>query len=207
MIQPIKQQSASPSHRNEEILVVKRTHLFPDTAWTGLKQVNFDNYLTIITNHKEFHPRYLMEEDPTYKQIIPYLIFKHKDSYFLMERHKKASETRLASKLTLGIGGHIRKEDMESANIFDWAKREFHEEVNYQGDLTITPLGVLNDDTNDVGKVHVGFVFLLEGDSNNISVKSELASGSLVTLDECKVLQDRMETWSKLTLNSLLENN
>lgn len=203
MTQPIIQKQPYPAHHAEEILVVKRTHLFPEQSWTGLKNVDFQEYLTIINQHKEFHPRFLMETDPTFKQIIPYLVFKHQDKYFLMERHKKASETRLASKLTLGIGGHIRKEDITSSDIFDWAKREFHEEVNYAGNLTITPLGILNDDSNEVGQVHIGFVFLLEGDSNQITVKSELASGTLVSRDECTALKNRMETWSKYILERL----
>jgi predicted NUDIX family phosphoesterase len=193
-----------PEHHAEEILVVKREFLFKDGSWSGLKKVNFDEYLKIITEHQEFHPRHLMETDPTYKQIIPYLVFKYQDTYFLMERHKKASETRLASKLTLGIGGHIRKEDMLENDIFSWATREFHEEVHYSGSLKITPLGILNDDSNMVGQVHIGFVFLLEGNSDNISVKSELASGTLLNLDECNALKERMEGWSQTTLESLI---
>ncbi len=193
-----------PPHHAEEILVVKREFLFKQGTWSGLKKVNFDEYLKIITEHQEFHPRYLMETDPTYKQIIPYLVFKHKETYFLMERDKKASETRLASKMTLGIGGHIHKADMTEADIFTWATREFHEEVNYSGNLTITPLGILNDDSNLVGQVHIGFVFLLEGDSDAISIKSELASGTLLSLDECKALKERMEGWSQTTLESLI---
>lgn len=195
-------QTQTPKHE-EQILVVKRTNLFSREAWNGLKEVDFDRYLTIIQTHNEFHPRSLMEHDPSYKQIIPYLVFKHKDRYFIMERHAKASEQRLKSKLSLGIGGHIRKEDMESASIFDWARREFHEEVSYDGDFIIKPLGILNDDSNDVGKVHIGFVFLLEGTSSEISVKSELQSGTLATLDECLAAKDRMETWSQFVIEHI----
>ncbi len=189
--------------QEEQILVVKRTHLFPTDSWNGLKAVNFDDYLTLIQTHNEFHPRSIMEQDPSYKQIIPYLVFTHEGRYFIMERHAKASEQRLKSKLSLGIGGHIRKEDMEGASIFDWARREFHEEVSYSGDFTIKPLGILNDDSNDVGKVHIGFVFLLEGTSSEISVKSELQSGTLATLDECLQSKDRMETWSQFVIEHL----
>ncbi len=193
-----------PPHKfNEQILVVKRSHLFPDETWNGIKQVNFDEYITIIQEQCEFHPRGLMEDDPSYKQIIPYLVFTHEERYFLMERHAKASEQRLKSKLSLGIGGHIRKEDMAGKSIFDWARREFHEEVNYQGDLSIKPLGILNDDSNDVGKVHIGFVFLLEGNSPEISVKSELQSGQLTRLEELIALKDRMETWSQFVVDCL----
>src|SRR5579871_1579108 len=179
------------SHIDEHILVVKRTALFPHGAWQGLKHVDVDEYLTLITRHQEFLPRSLMEVDAAYKQIIPYLIFAHNNRYFLMQRRAKASETRLQNKFTLGIGGHIRQEDlMTGTSIFDWARREFHEEVHYQGTFTIECLGLLNDDSNAVGQVHSGFVFLLHGNSADISVKSELKSGQLVTLEECLLQQD-----------------
>ncbi len=199
---------AMPHHHTEEILVVKRSVLFPQTAWQGIKTVDFATLLPLIARNQEFHPRFLMETDPTYKQVIPYLIFTHAGRYFLMQRHKQASEVRLQSKLSLGIGGHIRKEDMtNTSNIFEWAAREFHEEVNYAGTLEIEPIGILNDDSNDVGKVHVGFVLLLHGDSDEISIRSELQSGELVSLTECLEKKDRMETWSQMVLDWLSKNS
>lgn len=188
----------------EQILVVKRARLFPDGAWHGLKAVHFDDYFTLIQAAGEFHARGLMEEDQTFKQIIPYLVFEHGGKYFLMQRAAQASETRLQSKFSLGIGGHIRQEDMISAgSIFEWALREFHEEVNYTGSLTIEPIGVLNDDSNAVGQVHIGFVFVLHGDSADISVKSELHSGELLSLDECAAYADNLETWSSMVFDFL----
>lgn len=205
MITPIKQQSThSVPITPEQILVVRRDTLFKDGAWHGLKSVDIEHYLTLIQTHKEFHPRPDMELDPTFKQIIPYLVFKFQDRYFLMQRSAKASEQRLQSKFTLGIGGHVREEDLaEGASLFDWARREFHEEVAYNGDLKITSLGMLNDDSNDVGKVHIGLVLLLEGDTDAIAVRSELKSGELLSLDECKAYADRMETWSSIIFESI----
>lgn len=196
--------SAFVSKQEEQILVVKRKDLFANkAAWSGLKQVNFDVYLEIINEKKEFLPRGLMETDPTYKQIIPYLVFKHCDTYFLMQREDNATEKRLQNKYSLGIGGHIRKEDLTEQSIFDWAQREFHEEVAYDGNLIIKPLGILNDDSNAVGQVHIGFVFLLEGEHSNISVKSELKSGELTTLTEMKLYFTQMESWSQIVFEFL----
>ena len=87
-----------------------------------------------------------------------------------MQRKGTASEQRLKNKYSLGIGGHIRQEDMTTNSIFDWARREFHEEVKYAGKLDIEPIGILNDDTNAVGQVHLGLVLLLKGDSEAISL-------------------------------------
>ncbi len=195
----------SVSKLDEQILVVKRSQLFCNGEWQGLKKVHFEDYLKIIQSNKEFLPRSVMENDPRYKQIIPYLIFKHKNKYFLMQRQSKASETRLQNKYTLGIGGHIRHEDLqEGTSIFDWARREFHEEVDYTGNLEITSLGILNDDSNEVGKVHIGFVLLLHGDSDQIAVKSELKSGILVSKEDCILKNDLLESWSKMILSELI---
>lgn len=194
------------SIKDELILVVKRNELFKDTkAWQGIIKCNFDNYLEIIQNKKEFLPRSLMETDFSYKQIIPYLVFTYDNKLFLMQRKSQASETRLKNKFSLGIGGHIRQEDMSTDSIIDWAKREFHEEVNYNNDLKINPLGIINDDFNDVGKVHLGFVFLLEGNSDQIKVKSELKDGKLLSYDECKQYYNNMESWSQIIFSSLLK--
>lgn len=188
----------------EKILVVKRNKILEEDAFSGFLPItNFENYLQIINNHKEFLWRADMEMDTNYKQIIPYLIFNFQDKFFLMQRKGTASESRLKNKYLLGIGGHIRQEDMQSNDIFDWAKREFVEEVHYKGNITIKPIGVINDDSNSVGQVHIGFVFLLIGDSDNIKVKSELKDGTLLTLKECEHFYSSMESWSQLTVSYL----
>ena len=191
--------------KDEKILVVKRKHLFYEGEWNGLKQVPFDTYLDIIKNKQEFLWRSEMEEDPNYQQIIPYLVFSYHGSLFLMQRKSTSSEGRLSNKFSLGIGGHIRQEDIKGKSIFDWADREFHEEVKYHGTFTIKPLGILNDDSNSVGQVHIGFVFLLEGDSPQINVRSELKQGNLIPIATCKRYLDRMETWSQIIVAFLLE--
>ena len=76
-------------HQDELILVVKRTHFNGIDQWNGLAQVDYAHYSTLIQAHKEFLPRSQMEIDPTYKQIIPYLVFTHENKYFLMQRHAK----------------------------------------------------------------------------------------------------------------------
>src|SRR5579872_6443842 len=146
-IQNMQQQQSAVLLHDEQILVVRRAYIFSELspAWHGLQEVNFDHYMHIINHKKEFHPRSLMEVDPTYKQIIPYLIFEHNNHYFVMQRKADASEVRLRNKVTLGIGGHIRQEDMQENSLAAWAMREFHEEVHYTGNLTVKPLGIIND--------------------------------------------------------------
>ncbi len=191
----------------EHILVVKRMHLFPETSFQGLS-THTQTILDTITRHQEFKLRPAMEEDPTYKQIIPYLVFKHADRYFLMQRKATSSEQRLKNKYSLGIGGHMRQEDMKnSATIFDWAQREFEEEISYQGTVTVSTLGVLNDDSTPVGQVHLGLVLLLEGSSPDIKVRSELKSGHLLTVSQCHEFYPDMETWSQIIFDTIISNN
>lgn len=194
------------THHDERILVVRREHLFFADTWHGIQIDNFTRYQTIIDTHKEFHWRSAMEEDATFKQIIPYLIFQHQDRFFMMQRRPDASAKALQNKFSLGIGGHIRQEDMLQSSLFDWAQREFHEEVSYNGSVTVQPLGVINDDSSPIGQVHLGFALLLVGDSPEISIKDEHKSGALVTLNECMSFYDRMETWSQFIVDALQQH-
>ena len=205
MAHQAQQTTPTPQAHDELILVVKRS-LLMDRSWYGIRCGNTANFLQVVMDHREFLPRSLMEQDPTYKQIIPYIIFTHKKRYFVMQRRANASEKRLQNKFTLGIGGHIRQEDMTTANITDWAQREFDEEIKYSGTLSWQPLGILNDDTNSVGQVHIGVVLLAQGDSADIFIKSELKSGKLVTLEECSALSEQMETWSQLVVEHLKQH-
>jgi len=193
---------------DELVLVVKRDYILKNGSWQGLKKFNDkdDNfseksYLNMILEKKEFHPRSLMEQDENYKQIIPYLIFKYNDKVFLMQRNSNSTESRLKNKFTFGIGGHINESDIKGESIFDWSKREFEEEVHYNGNYTIDALGIINDDHSTVGKVHLGFVFILNGDNQDIKVKSELKSGNLYTKEECKIFFDNLESWSQMVFD------
>ncbi|MCX5923319.1 MAG: hypothetical protein NTU89_02000 [Candidatus Dependentiae bacterium] len=204
----IQSTKVQPSHLSEEILVVKRSILFNETnAWSGINNQIFDQCMQTIQTHSAFMPRSHAETNPTYKQIIPYVIFTVDQKIFVMQRKTTASEQRLAHKYSIGIGGHMRQEDLSSNNIFNWALREFEEEVNYSGSKEMSKIGILNDDTNDVGKVHLGMILLLKGSSDQISIKNEHKSGMLLTLDECKALYNQMESWSQTCIDFIEKMN
>ena len=199
------QESSQHQTLDENILVVARTQLFHQTpAWHGVN-AQITDYPELIMQHGCFIPRAHAETNPAYKQIIPYMIFKFQDKLFVMQRKSSASEQRLASKFSLGIGGHIRHDDIVNNNIIDWANREFEEEVTFTGSKTIQILGMLNDDTSDVGKVHIGVIMLIQADSDKISINDEHKSGVLLTLDECIALKPQMEMWSQICLEFLIE--
>lgn len=193
---------------DEKILVVARSQLFDKTTPQGLIVTNLDAYQKSIQESKEFLWRSEMEINPDFKQIIPYLIFNFEDKYFLMKRKSNPGDLRLSNNYSLGIGGHIRQEDLQSSKINgieQWAEREFIEEVNYKGDLTIEPIGILNDESNEVGRVHTGFVFLLKGTNDQISIKDEHKWGGLVTLKECSNYYHQMESWSQMVFDYLVK--
>jgi predicted NUDIX family phosphoesterase len=189
---------------DEKILVVPRKTIFASGEFQGFMPLtDFERYQQLILDNQTFLWRSAVEEDPSYKQIIPYLIFNYDDSFFVMQRKETASETRLKSKYSLGIGGHIRQEDLTHASLISWAQREFDEEVSYTGTRTVIPLGLINDDSNDVGKVHLGFVFLIQGNNANIAIKDEHKEGTLQTLDQIQQLYPHLEQWSQLVFDYL----
>src|ERR1700732_5004365 len=101
-----------PSWRTEEVLVVPREEIFPDGAWHGFIDTEPERYLSIIAERRQFRPRGEVENDPEFQQIIPYVVFRHDDRYFLPRRLKQSSEKRLRHLYSLGIGGHINREDV-----------------------------------------------------------------------------------------------
>jgi predicted NUDIX family phosphoesterase len=159
----------------------------------------------LVTTSGLFLPRDAMEVDPTYKQIIPYMAFVYERRLFVMQRSACAGEQRLAGKYTVGIGGHVREADLVEDGLVGWGMREFFEEVAYDGHIAAaTVCGLVNDDSTAVGKVHMGVVIILQGSTDRIAVRSELASGALMYREECLALLERMEPWSQYVVAMLI---
>jgi predicted NUDIX family phosphoesterase len=191
---------------DEKVLAVQRSLLF-DIIPQGFVVTDLGVFEQKIMKSKEFLWRSSVETDFVYKQIIPYLIFTYNNRFFLMKRRDTTTESRLKNCYSLGIGGHIREDDIvEGAanSIADWAMREFIEEIKYPGTLKISSMGILNDESDEVGQVHTGFVFLLEGSTDQISIKDEHEWGGLVTLQEAQAHYHQMEKWSQMVFDFLL---
>jgi predicted NUDIX family phosphoesterase len=190
--------------QDEKILVIPRAIFFAQKMFQGfLPTKDFEHYQNMVMQHQLFLWRSSVENDPSHKQIIPYLIFEYDNTFFVMQRKDTASETRLRNKYSLGIGGHIRQEDLVESSLISWAQREFQEEVSYTGALTVQPIGLINDDSDAVGQVHIGFVFVIHGDNPNIAIKSEHKDGKLLTLDQIQALYPDLEQWSQLVCDYL----
>ena len=197
----------APARRvtSEQVLCVKRDDIFPDGAWHGFVSDQLERHQSVIREHHFFMPRAEVEDDPTYQQIIPYVVFHHGARYFLTHRLRASSERRLRKQYSLGVGGHINRGDLEGGDpIQDGLKREWEEEVIYDGRFEAKLLGLLNDDSSPVSKVHLGVVFLVEGDTPNIAIReTEKLAGELLTLEEMRIYYLGMESWSQIVYDRL----
>jgi predicted NUDIX family phosphoesterase len=159
----------------------------------------------LVHEQQLFFPRAAMEVDSTYKQIIPYMVFVYQRQLFMMQRSASAGEQRLANAYTIGIGGHVRQSDVATIALKEWGTREFMEEIAYAGVINAVQLmGLVNDDTNAVGRVHLGVVLVMHGSTDCVAVRSELQSGTLMSRSACAARYEHMETWSKLVFDALV---
>lgn len=190
----------------EDVLVVPRALLFAGDEWTGFRDTGLDGLLGRVREHYRFRPRKEVEEDPTEPQIIPYVVFRHQDRYFLTHRLRRSSERRLRHLYSLGVGGHINPEDVADASdpVDAGLRREWEEEVVYQGRFSTRLIGAINDQTTPVGRVHVGLIFLVEGDRPEISIREvDKLAGALFELEAMRSYYLDMESWSQLIFDYL----
>ena len=153
--------------QEEQVLVVERKVIEEVGMFQGLA-FDVDRYLEriFVPGVPRFIPRSQAEHDPSFKQIIPYVIMSHAGRYLSYVRGRRAGETRLAAKRSIGIGGHINPIDADNSPLFAYlydnyltaVEREVAEEVCVQTPHTDRVVALLNDDSNEVGSVHLGIV-------------------------------------------------
>jgi predicted NUDIX family phosphoesterase len=190
----------------EDVLVVPRSALFQGDEWLGFRDADLDGLLARIRAHYRFRPRREVEEVATEPQIIPYVVFRHEDRYFLTHRLRRSSERRLRHLYSLGVGGHINPEDVDGAAdpIDAGLRREWEEEVVYAGNFQYRLIGAINDQTTPVGRVHVGLIFLVDGDRPDIAIREvDKLAGTLLPLDAMRSYYLDMESWSQLIFDYL----
>ena len=183
----------------EKVMVVYR-HLLGDLPEFGLLEEREDDILELIADSHFFIDRDKAETSPKHKQIIPYVLIRNADSYFLLQRTQKQTEARLHDKLSLGIGGHINPDTPE---LLDGLFKELEEEVEVGSEFDLNFLGFLNDDTTEVGRVHLGVVYVLDAHERNVTVReTEKMSGRWVSRDELAQHREAMETWSQIVYDA-----
>ena len=195
---------------NENVLVVKRSLFDELGSFQGLNfapQPFLDAMLARGNNY--FLARATAENDPSHKQIIPYAILACGNRILHYVRGKKAGEQRLVAKGSIGIGGHLNDAD---ESLFAWdehayragVEREVNEEVTIETPFEDRIVALLNDDTTEVGQVHLGIVHVFRLAEPKVQKREAMITNlSFQTREQLVALRDNLETWSQLCVDSL----
>jgi predicted NUDIX family phosphoesterase len=194
----------------EQVLIIETKVLEELGLFHGL-MFDVDKYLEAIfvPGVPRFMARSQVEKDPSYKQLIPYVIMSCQGKYLNYVRGSRAGEKRLVGNLSIGIGGHINPvDDISLLGIKETylaaVEREVAEEVNVETNHSDRIAALLNDDSNDVGQVHLGIVHHWRLDEPKVSRKEQMITQmSFMTMEELRAVKDSMETWSQLCLDGL----
>ena len=197
--------------QDEQILVVERKVFENAGAFNGLA-LDVQKYLDKLfaPGIPRFMPRPKAEKDPAYKQLIPYVIMTCGGKFLSYVRGKRAGETRLVAKRSVGIGGHINPtDDMPLfGDFFDTylaaVQREVAEEVSVETKYKDRVVALLNDDSNEVGQVHLGIVHLWTLDEPKVERREQMITQmGFMTIPELQQVRDTMETWSQICFDGL----
>ena len=197
--------------QTEQVMVVK-TELFRSCGYFQGFSNETEKYLITLLDpaNTQYLPRGDMEEDPSFKQLIPYCIFQHiaadgTISVFQYTRGRGAGEARLHSKKSVGIGGHISTLDADDPSPYDLGmQRELDEEIAIDTTFTQERVGMINDDETEVGKVHLGVVHLFTVAEPKVSPREdEIIEAGFVPVNEMLEQLDEFESWSSICLKAL----
>lgn len=198
----------------EQVLVIPAELIkdldFSKGIITDLKVVSsFIKEVLWSSDKLSFVDRGPAEKNPELKQLIPYMVLRKGDRVFCYKRTKKGGEKRLHDLRSVGVGGHINPIDGQACNgetFWNGLERELAEEVGLTNDYTQNILGLLYDNTNEVGLVHLGIITeILVGDKAELSFKDQaLSEGDFEEAKTLKKYVDEFENWSKLVINNVL---
>lgn len=185
----------------ERVLVVPRSAVVPAPGWHGVRSGGVESVLAAARAAGRYLPRSAVEHDPGYKQLIPYLVLRDGDRYFLMRRTTAGGDARLFDRFSIGIGGHVEPGD---GDLFGGLRREWREEIAAGFEPAFRPLGLVNDDTTDVGSVHLGVVFVADVGGRPVAVReSDKLVGGFAAPPAVRAVREAMETWSRLVFDAL----
>jgi predicted NUDIX family phosphoesterase len=188
---------------DELVLVVERDALPDACAWHGLRTDSLDAFEAVVAAHGRFAPRAAMEVDPRFKQVIPYLVLLDGERVFLMRRTRAGADARLHDRYSIGVGGHLNPGD---GGLLGGLRREWSEEVDADFEPVFRLVALLNDDTTEVGAVHLGAVYVADADGRPVTIReTEKLEGGFAPRAEVAAVVDRMETWSRLVFEFLLD--
>lgn len=185
----------------ELVLGVPRESFPAGLDWRGVRAAPLEPYLEAIRTDGTFRMRAEVEDDPSWKQIIPYLVLRDGERIFLLRRTRAGGDARLHELYSIGVGGHVNPED---GNPLGGLRREWAEELAADFEPDFEPVGVLNDDNNPVGQVHLGLVYSADAGGRSVAIReTDKLTGGFATLDEVARVADSLETWSSLLFDFL----
>jgi len=192
----------------EQVLVLPRANVPGGCDFNGIREADaaaMEELRMAVVTHGRFMDRAMAEESPDWKQLIPYVVVRDGDNVFLMERTDAGGDLRLHRKATIGVGGHINPVDEGDDLLNAGLRREWGEELVAGWGPDFRLIGLLNDDSNPVGSVHLGIVFEVQADGRPVAVReTDKLTGRFVAPAEVLAAWDRMETWSHLVATHLL---
>src|SRR6188472_3968564 len=153
---------------DEQVLVVPRASIVTGDGWLGVRRDGIEAALDAVGRDGFFMRRGDAEEDPTHKKVIPYLVLRDGERWFLMRRTKAGGDARLHDRFSIGVGGHLNPGDGDLAG---GLRREWHEELEAAFEPEFRLIGLLNDDTTDVGSVHLGAVYLADSAGLDVAIR------------------------------------
>lgn len=188
---------------DEPVLVIPTKKLYEKGKWSGFRQDNLLWFRQVVDDVGQFRQRSEVEDDFSWKQVISQIIFVYRKKIYFHQISDKGSEERLRRKYPIFLGGHVNPIDRKpGVSLLDAAaERELFEEVQYRGSfLRKDFVGVVNiDDDNMVNRVHVGFVFVFEGDSPDMSSRERNIKGlGLKSVKELQSYLPQMTFWSQI---------
>ncbi|HLX35278.1 MAG TPA: hypothetical protein VKR30_08560 [Candidatus Limnocylindrales bacterium] len=186
---------------DELVLVVPRVAIMADPGWHGIRTDGAADFEAVVAVEGRFEPRSRVEPDRSLKQVIPYLVLRDGPRYFLMHRTRAGGDERLHDRWSIGVGGHVNPGD---GGLAGGLLREWHEELvaDFVPDFRL--LGLLNDDTTEVGSVHVGAVYVGNANGRPVVIReTHKLEGRFAGVDETARVRDRMESWSQLVFDLL----
>lgn len=192
----------------ERVLVLPREQVPGGCDFTGIRRTDaaaLAELRAAVVAHGTFVERPLAEESPHLKQLIPYVVVRDGADVFLMERTDAGGDPRLHRKASIGVGGHINPVDEGEDPLSVGLLREWAEELDAGWEPRFELIGLLNDDSNPVGSVHLGVVFAVEADGRPVAVReTDKLAGRFASPDEVRAAGERLETWSQLVAAELL---
>ncbi len=191
----------------ERVLVIARDHVPGGCDFLGMRAATsdmLDELRASVASHGTYLDRPAAERDPTHKQLIPYVVVTDGDRVFLMHRTDAGGDPRLHGRASIGVGGHLNPVDDGEDALMAGLRREWSEELDAAWEPEFELLGLLNDDTNPVGAVHLGVVFRVDVAGRPVEVRErDKLVGGFATATEVGQAADRLETWSRLVADWL----